>query len=149
MEKQKQDARGHSEIIPRLYMKLLPIQIALVIIGGLNGIIDNAFASNLLGADAMAVTGLFDPVINLLNAVNALLFTGAQVLCGKYLGKQMTERTGSIFSLDVASILFLSLALSVTCELIPIIITACSGKASCVPWRWRTASPSHACSPCC
>ena len=40
---------SHSEIIPRLYMKLLPVQIMLVIIGGMNGIIDNAFAANLLG----------------------------------------------------------------------------------------------------
>ena len=88
----------HSEIIPRLYMKLLPIQILLVIIGGLNSIIDNAFAANFLGSDAMAVTGLFSPVTNFLNAINALVFGGAQVLCGKYLGKHMTERTSSIFS---------------------------------------------------
>ena len=66
----------HSEIIPRLYMKLLPIQILLVIIGGLNSIIDNAFAANFLGSDAMAVTGLFSPVTNFLNAINALVFGG-------------------------------------------------------------------------
>ena len=77
-----------SEIIPRLYMKLLPMQIILVIIGGINGIIDNAFAGNLIGAQAMAVTGLFSPVTNLLNGVNALIFGGAQVLCGRYLGKR-------------------------------------------------------------
>ena len=51
-----------SEIIPRLYMKLLPIQIIFVIIGGANSIIDNGFAGNLIGYQAMAVTGLFSPV---------------------------------------------------------------------------------------
>ena len=62
-----------SGIIPRLYMKLLPVQILLVIIGGMNSIIDNAFAANLLGSGAMAVTGLFSPVSNFRNGVNALV----------------------------------------------------------------------------
>ncbi|MCR4814618.1 MAG: polysaccharide biosynthesis C-terminal domain-containing protein [Lachnospiraceae bacterium] len=117
----------HSEIIPKLYMKLLPIQIILVIIGGLNSIIDNAFASNLIGPDAMAVTGLFNPVSNFLNAVNILIFGGAQVLCGKYLGKQMVERTKSIFSLDMITIIILSAVLTAGCETIPGIISTALG----------------------
>ncbi|MBQ7581343.1 MAG: hypothetical protein IJU25_00830 [Lachnospiraceae bacterium] len=51
-----------SEIIPRLYMKFLPIQIILVIIGGVNSIIDNGFAGNLIGSQVMAITGLFSLV---------------------------------------------------------------------------------------
>ena len=109
----------HSEIIPRLYMKLLPIQIVLVIIGGVNAIIDNTFAGNILGAEAMAVTGLFGPVSNFLNAVNVLIFGGAQVLCGRYLGKQMPERTRSIFSLDLIAIVGISAALTAVLEITP------------------------------
>jgi len=109
----------NSGIIPRLYMKLLPIQILLVIIGGLNSIIDNAFAANLLGPDAMVATGLFSPVGNFLNAINVLLFGGAQVLCGRYLGKHMRDRTVSIFSLDMVAIILVSLMLTLVCEIIP------------------------------
>ncbi len=108
-----------SKIIPRLYMKLLPIQILLVIIGGMNSIIDNAFAANLLGSDAMAVTGLFSPVSNLLNAINTLIFGGSQVLCGRYLGKHMRDRTDSIFSLDMVAIILVSIMLTLACEIIP------------------------------
>ena len=108
-----------SEIIPRLYMKLLPMQIILVIIGGINGIIDNAFAGNLIGAQAMAVTGLFSPVTNLLNGVNALIFGGAQVLCGRYLGKKMVERTRSIFTLDMIIMGAISSCLLFSCEFFP------------------------------
>jgi Na+-driven multidrug efflux pump/anti-sigma regulatory factor (Ser/Thr protein kinase) len=100
-------------------MKLLPIQILLVIIGGLNSIIDNAFAANLLGPDAMVATGLFSPVGNFLNAINVLLFGGAQVLCGRYLGKHMRDRTVSIFSLDMVAIILVSLMLTLVCEIIP------------------------------
>ncbi|MCR5602448.1 MAG: ATP-binding protein [Lachnospiraceae bacterium] len=104
-----------SEIIPRLYMKLLPIQIILVIIGGANAIIDNGFAGNLIGPQAMAVTGLFGPVSFLLNAVNSLIFGGAQVLCGRYLGKKMVERTRSFFSLDMIIMMIISAILLFVC----------------------------------
>lgn len=117
-------------MIPRLYMKLLPIQILLVIIGGMNSIIDNAFAANLMKeTGAMAVTGLFSPVSNLLNGINALVFGGAQLLCGKYLGKHMTERTGSIFSLDMVTIVLISALLTLACETIPEPIAAALGAS--------------------
>ena len=87
----KDNNSNQSEIIPRLYLKMLPVQIILVIIGGVNGIIDNAFAGNLIGQQAMAVTGLFSPATNLLMGINALVFGGAQVLCGKYLGKMISN----------------------------------------------------------
>ena len=118
-----------SELIPRLYMKLLPVQIVLVIIGGVNAIIDNAFAGNLIGEQAMAVTGLFSPVPNFLGGVNALIFGGAQVLCGRYLGKKMAERTRSIFSLDMIVMIMISAVLLITCEFFsPGIATALGAK---------------------
>ena len=118
-----------SGIIPRLYRNLLPVQILLVVIGGLNSVIDNAFAANLLGPGAVAATGLFSPVGNLLNAINTLIFGGAQVLCGKYLGKHMTEKTGSIFSLDMATIFLISVLLTLLCEVIPGSVAALLGAS--------------------
>ena len=104
--------KKHSEIIPRLYRKMLPLQIVLVVIGGINAIIDNVFAANMLGSGAMAVTGLFSPVSNFLIAVNMLFFGGAQVLCGRYLGKHMADRTNGIFTLDVTVTFMVSLVLA-------------------------------------
>ena len=77
------------KMIGRLYMRLLPIQIVLVIISGVNNIIDSAFVGNLIGPEAMAVVGLFFPVLNLINSINVLFSNGAQIMCGKYLGKHM------------------------------------------------------------
>ena len=118
----KEKTSPQSEIIPRLYMKLLPVQIVLVIIGGANSIIDNVFAGNLIGSQAMAVTGLFSPVTFLLSAVNALIFGGAQVLCGRYLGKKMAERTRSIFSLDIVIMIVVSAVLLIVCEFFSVTI---------------------------
>ncbi len=116
-----------SEIIPRLYVKLIPVQIVLVIIGGINAIIDNAFAGNLIGPQAMAITGLFSPVNNLMGGINALIFGGAQVMCGKYLGKKMAERTRSIFSLDMIVMMSVSVILLFVCEMFPSSIATALG----------------------
>ena len=121
--------KTHSEVVRRLYMKLLPIQILLVVTGGANAIIDNIFAGNLLGPGAMAVTGLFAPVANFLNAINVLFFGGAQLLCGKYLGRQMKEKTGSIFTLDLAAVSVISGVLILICEILPGSVCALLGAS--------------------
>ncbi len=119
----------HSELIPRLYKKLLPIQIVLVVIGGINTIIDNAFAANMLGSGAMAVTGLFSPASSFLLAVNMLFFGGAQVLCGRYLGKKMAERTSGVFTLDITVTFLVSLVLTACFELIPGVLASALGAS--------------------
>ena len=121
--------KKHSEIIPRLYKKLLPIQIVLVVIGGINAIIDNAFAANMLGSGAMAVTGLFSPVSNFLIAVNMLFFGGAQVICGRYLGKNMAQRTNGVFTLDLIVTFLVAIVLTALCELIPGPISSALGAS--------------------
>ena len=85
------------KMIGRLYMRLLPIQIVLVIISGVNNIIDSAFVGNLIGPEAMAVVGLFFPVLNLINSINVLFSNGAQIMCGKDLGKHMVEKQGNLY----------------------------------------------------
>ena len=86
---------------------MVPVQILLVMCGGVNVIIDGAFASNLIGPDAMAAAGLYGPVAKLLDTVNALLFGGAQILCGKYLGENILKRARSIFTIDIAAVLLI------------------------------------------
>ena len=100
-------------------MKLLPVQILLVVIGGVNSIIDNIFAGNFIGPEAMAATGLFAPANNFLNAVNALLFGGSQIVCGKYLGKNMAERTSGVFTMDMIAMTGISVVFTLVCEMFP------------------------------
>lgn len=107
------------KMIGRLYMRLLPIQIVLVIISGVNNIIDSAFVGNLIGPEAMAVVGLFFPVLNLINSINVLFSGGAQIMCGKYLGKHMVERSKSIFTIDVLFVTVITAVLVFVCELFP------------------------------
>ena len=61
--------KNGSWIITKMFFKLLPVQIILVAIGSLNGIIDGAMASNLIGAEALTATGIFGPMVTLTNMI--------------------------------------------------------------------------------
>ena len=115
------------KMIGKLYMRLLPVQIILVIIAGVNNIIDSTFASNMIGPDAMAVVGLFLPVLNLINALNVLFSGGAQIMCGKYLGKNMIERTKSVFTIDMVAVTGITAIMVIICEVIPMQVAGVLG----------------------
>ena len=89
------------KLISRLFFRLLPIQILLIMITAVNGIVSGMFASNFIGATAMSAIGLYAPITMLLSAVTTTLLGGAQILCGEYMGENLMERTQNIFSIDL------------------------------------------------
>ena len=101
--------RYDEKITRQLFFSMVPVQILLVMCGGVSVIIDSAFASNLIGPEAMAAAGLYGPLAKFLDTVNALMFGGAQILCGKYLGQNVLKRAKSIFTLDMVTIVILGL----------------------------------------
>lgn len=91
-----------SRIVARLMFRLLPIQILLALIGSVNAVVSSLFAGNIIGPEAMAVAGLYGPVSMLLGAFSALLVGGSQILCGKYMGRNLIHEMQNTFSLDLA-----------------------------------------------
>ena len=91
-----------SQIVTRLMFRLLPIQILLALIGSVNAIVSSLFAGNFIGPQAMTAVGLFGPVSMLLGAVGTMLVGGSQILCGKYMGKNLVEKMQNVFSLDLS-----------------------------------------------
>ena len=91
-----------SRIVARLMFRLLPIQILLALIGSVNAVISSLFAGNLIGPEAMAVAGLYGPAAMFLGAVSTMLTGGSQILCGKYMGKNLISEMQNTFSLDLA-----------------------------------------------
>ena len=97
----------------RQFFGLLPTQILLVFIPSLNGIISGIFGSNLLGEKALTAIGLYAPAVSLLGAFTGMISSGAQILSGKYMGKNHVEGTQQIFSLDLMVTAVFSLAAAV------------------------------------
>jgi Na+-driven multidrug efflux pump/anti-sigma regulatory factor (Ser/Thr protein kinase) len=91
-----------SQIVTLLMFRLLPIQILLALIGSVNGVVSSLFASNAVGSEAMTVAGFFGPVSMFLGALSTMLVGGSQILCGKYMGRNLVEKMQNVFSLDLA-----------------------------------------------
>ena len=119
-----------TKLITKLFFRMVPVQILLVVISGLNSVIDSSFASNMIGDNAMAITGLFLPFNKMLDAVNALMFGGAQILCGRYLGKNMISRTRSVFTLDIIVMCIVSGLATLVCVFMPGSITTLLGASA-------------------
>ena len=48
-------------LLARLFFRLLPYQILLIVINAVNGIVDSLVASNVVGTEAMSAIGLYTP----------------------------------------------------------------------------------------
>lgn len=68
-----------SKMLKNIFWHLLPVQILIATISSINGIIDATVASNFIGPEAIAATGLFFPVTKILDTVNIVLLGGAQM----------------------------------------------------------------------
>ena len=110
------------KIISRLFFSLLPVQILMVAIGSIDSIIDGTIASNLIGPQAMAVIGLYMPVLKISETINAVMLGGSQILCGQFLGKNQIERTRSVFSLDMTVVVGVSLIMTGICFIAPVAV---------------------------
>lgn len=102
-----------SQMIKKVFWHLLPVQILIAAISSINGIIDATVASNFIGAEAIAATGLFFPITKLLDTLNVVFLGGAQILCGKMLGKNQIDRTKGLFSIDMLVITVISFVLTI------------------------------------
>ena len=91
-----------------LFFRVLPAQVFLLMLTGLNNMIDGLVGSNLLGTEAMSIIGLYTPFQLIWVAVGTILVVGSQVLCARYMGAGNLEKTRGVFSLN------LTVALAVT-----------------------------------
>ena len=95
----------------RLMFRLLPLQVLLSAIGAVNGIVTGLFTSNSVGTQAMTAVGLYSPITMFIGAMSTILVGGSMILCGRYMGKNLTQKVQSVFSLDVVLSLLLSAVL--------------------------------------
>ena len=93
--------KSDGRFLSNLYFRVLPAQIFLLLLTGINNIVDGLVGSNFLGADAMSVIGLYAPFQLIWVAVGTTLMVGSQVLCARYMGAGDLKRMRGVFSLNV------------------------------------------------
>ena len=103
-------------MVSRLYFRLLPLQIFMLVITAVNGLVSGLFAGNFIGHDALAVVGLYSPINFLVTSVSTVFLGGSQIIAGKMLAKTDFRELDSICSLDVlasaAAALLIGLAMA-------------------------------------
>ena len=115
-----ENEKSNMQMLSRLIFRLLPIQILLATVDCVNAIVSSLFASNMVGQEAMSAVGLYAPFGLLIGSISLLLVGGSQLLSSKYLGKNETEKTQGVFSLDIT----LSLAVAAGMILLHLLIPA-------------------------
>ncbi len=97
------NANLHSDgrFLSNLYFRVLPAQIFMMFLAGINNLIDCLVRSNFIGAGAMGVIGLYFPFSMIWLAVSAVMMVGSQVLCARYMGSGDLQKTKGVFSLNI------------------------------------------------
>ena len=83
--------------IRRPFLKLLPVQVATIVIGSINALVDTVFTSRFLGESAVAGVGFFSPMLTII-LLCAVVLNGTQILCGQAVGKGKSGDVTSLFS---------------------------------------------------
>ena len=87
-----------SKLIRSSFLGILTVNIISMVSGILCVMIDAIVTGRFLGADAMAASGLLQPVILLCNVFGAMFGPGVGVVCTRFLGMARRERVNQVFS---------------------------------------------------
>lgn len=106
------------QLLTKLYFRLLPYQILLIVITAVNGIVDTLYASNVIGTTAMSAIGLFGPINLFLYVVSIILVSGTQILYGRYVTTKR-EKLPGLFTVNLTIALGVSLLTTVVLAVAP------------------------------
>ncbi len=105
-------------MIKKLVGQMLAAQILSALTVSLCLLIDNLMIGRFLGEKALTAYGLANPVLLVIGAVGSMLCAGAQVACGKSLGRGDREETDVGYSSAIAVAAVFSVAFTVVVALI-------------------------------
>ena len=100
--------QSDGQFLSGLFFRVLPAQIFLLVLTGINNMVDGLVGTNFLGAKAMSTIGLYAPFQLIWVAAGTTLVVSSQVLCARYMGAGDLERTRGVYSLSITLALMLS-----------------------------------------
>ena len=100
-------------MIKKLVHQMLAAQVLSALTVSLCLLIDNLMIGRFLGEQALTAYGLANPVLLIIGAVGSMLCAGAQVACGKSLGRGDREETNIGYSSAVAVAAVFSVAFTI------------------------------------
>ena len=116
MTEQTKAGKSVSVLVKEAFLKLLPVQIAGIIVGAINTFVDSVVTGQFLGTEAMAAIGFFGPVATVIG-ISYVLIIGIQILCGRHIGAGEGAEVVSLFSTGAVFLGAFSIAISAICLL--------------------------------
>ncbi|MDR1184753.1 MAG: ATP-binding protein [Coriobacteriales bacterium] len=104
-----------NRIVTHIFKNLLIIQIMAIIAATLGSMVDGIVIGNFLGTNAMAAFGIVSPLIIIQAAVSGVFSSGAQTLCGKFMGRGNAGAVNRVFSITCLALVALGAVLTVLC----------------------------------
>ncbi|MBQ7146604.1 MAG: ATP-binding protein [Lachnospiraceae bacterium] len=92
---------SNTQIIEKLFFKMLPVQSLIFAVSSVNVIVDGAIAGQFIDAATVGVIGLYYSMACFFMAAGNVLLGGTAVLCGRYMGRGELEKTQGVFSLNL------------------------------------------------
>lgn len=111
--------QNNNEIIKKLFIRLLPVQVLISLSGSVTGIVNGAFAGRCIDAATVGVVGLYYPMSSILDAAGAVLLGGTAVLCGRSMGNGDVKKTSSLFSLNIILTTAVGAVITAACFIMP------------------------------
>ena len=93
--------RSDGRFMSGMFFHVLPAQIILLLLTGINNIVDGLVGSNFFGPTAASVIGLYAPFQTIWVGTGVVLMVGSQVLCARYMGSGDLPKIRGIFSLNI------------------------------------------------
>ena len=98
------------------YRKLIRFTIptiAMMIFTSIYGVVDGIFVSNCVGSEAFAAVNMIMPALMILGSFGFMIGTGGSALVSKTLGEGKEKKANEIFSMLIAVIIVLGMALAI------------------------------------
>ncbi len=106
-------------LVNRAFRTFAASTILAVMATTLGSVVNGIIVGNMMGHEALSAVNLVSPLVQLYNAVTALICAGGAVLCAVLVGKGETGRTGGIFASAVVMLAVLSAVFALIGLLMP------------------------------
>ena len=111
--------RNKNDLISKIFFSMLPVQVLIFAMGFINTIVDGVMAGRFIDAQTVGVVGLYFSMVNIFNAVGAVILGGTTVLCGRYMGRGDAQKTQGVFSLNITTTMITAALLTLMSLVIP------------------------------
>ena len=124
------EQKNSTVILHKLFLSLFPIQALAAGLPFINSLLSTALIGNLIGPTALAAIGFTSPLNSAVVAVSSMVAIGAQLLCGKSLGRGDRDGMRRVFTCAVSLCIVIGLLFTLIYLFLPMPLSRVLGSSA-------------------